>query len=241
MYFKYGDHQHPDNEVTIVSFRKRRRLSQRGWSKSLIYSMELHGELDASTQSNLKDKIEELEAAYANDGLDAVFYHDDDTASPYKIISSDTMSGTIIRDLQFPYGMEPEEYATQIKFRIVIEAEAKYSEKQILYFIETLQFLGNCGPRWKSVECAWGPPIVQLVSEQTVQKIIQEGRSMGLDGYPLYPGPLWPLLEHQHLRRVQLIGPKEWRNDRIEYGVRWRYVFSSGVPLAGAPHVGWWG
>ena len=44
-------------------------------------------------------------------------------------------------------------------------------------------------------------------------------------------------IEHGHLRDLKMFGPKEWRNKHSEYGIRWRYVFSSGIPLSGQPFV----
>ena len=237
MYFTYRDYQHAANEVTIVSMKKRRRLSPRGYMRSNIVTMELHGEILETTQAAFKTKIAELEEAYSEDGGDAIFYHDDGTPSEHQIISANTMSGTVVRDLSYPFGMQPEEYATQRKFRIVLEAEHNWSEKQVLFFHETLRWIGNCGPRWKAIETAYGPPVVQSVSLQTVQKVIQEGQAIGLDGYPIYPGPLFDTLEHGHLRDLKMFGPKEWRNKHSEYGIRWRYVFSSGIPLSGQPFV----
>ena len=98
--------------------------------------MVLEGEILESTQAAFKTAIEALEDAYAQQGQDAIFYHDDGTESAHKIISNDTVSGTLVKSVEFHKGDNPESYATEKAFRIVLEAEYDTSESDILYWKE---------------------------------------------------------------------------------------------------------
>lgn len=244
MYFKYGDHQHPDNEVDTVVMSRRRLVSPRGFMEKEIRTLVIGGELQASTQDAITALVEELEAAYLWDGRDAALYQDDDDITPHKLLSSDpdNLTGTLVKSLEYPR-TDGGEYATARTFRITLEATFDMSEKEVLEFRETLRFIGDCGPRWQAVETAYYAPYRQTISTNSVQRIYQQGYARGLSGYPAiglsmyWPEPIWPSLEHRHLREQTMIGPDATRKYHLNFGVRWRYVYSASSPQSGQPNL----
>jgi hypothetical protein len=200
-----------------------------------LRTMTIQGELIYDTQAGISSAILELEAAYLYDGRDLVFHQDDGANTPHQLLSGNSLSGTRVRQFEFaPIGNG--EYATARTFRIVVDAEYDISEKEVLEFRETLRFIGTTGPRWRAIEIAVGSPLVQVLSQNSVQRIYQQGFARGLSGYPIYPGPLFPAIEHGHLRQQEMIGPDQTRNFYKNFGIRWRYVYSAGSPQSGQPN-----
>jgi len=240
MYLTYGNFTHPAHEVVPVLFRKQKRYGRRGYKRSTLITLVCEGELQYDTQAEFKTAMEALEAAYLFDGYDVVFRNDDGTPTTHAIYSDQTVNGVEVKFIEYPHN-KPEEFATKRRFRLTFTAERDDAESQIDFFQERVRFIGNCGPRWKSVEWAYGAATGQTLSTNTVQRIIQYGYAVGVSSYveEWVPDPLWDVsYEHQQLREREYIGPElRYRNKSENFGVRWRYVFSSNYPLLGLPTV----
>ena len=238
MYWSYGTHTHSANEVNLLNFSKTRKKSRRGYRETEIRTVVLRGELIYSTQQQLSDAISVLELAYFYDGLDLIFYQDDGTRTPHTMLSNDpfNISGVTVKSLSYPVH-DGGEYATARTYQLVLEAEYDVSEKEVLDFTEQVRFLGTCGPRWRAIEMPSGPPEVQVISENSVQRIIQQGRAISLDAYFAYPPPLFPNIEHSEMADETLTSPRRNRKRLTHYETRWRYVYSSGIRQNAFPHT----
>jgi len=211
-------------------------------------TMVVQGHLIASTQATIKTAIEDLEQAYKmqaggdNGGiegwrLDAGLYHDDGTQSAHFLDASDAINGVRLKSLTWNV-KDGAEYATGRNYTIVLEADYMNVEDQIYDFSETVQFIGNTGPRWELVTQCYGPPLPNIIADQTPQTIIQAGTATGISAWPYIPGELLPW-EYKHgdmsyweYGSPEVIG----RNGKMMYPIRWRYVFSSIAKQDFRPH-----
>lgn len=240
MYFKYGTYQHPDNEVNVTSITARRRYSPRHRLFTTVWTLTARGEIitDEATsdgqQDAIKQRIAELQQVYADDGEDVGLFHDDGGKSGHYLNSLNSINGVSVIEMKWPTGQKAE-YATQRTFELVFQAEYLNVESQILYFEESLQFFGTGGPKWRVRDTVSGPVIVRPIYPKTAQTIIQSGRAIGLQGYPLIPVPLFPSLEHEDLRVTRYGSPRSYRNTYLEYPAHWQYRMTSPVGVSGVP------
>lgn len=242
MYWKFGGYQHPDNEVNLTSMEITTRFSPRGRPMTKLYRLHLHGELVYNGQSTLTTRINELINAYTgNTDVDCGLYQDDGTITPHKLQSSSTnpnnISGVKVVYRSWPKG-DPEEYATCRTFYIILEAEYKDLESQLIAFRESVSVTGTTGPRRRMVEMNLGPARWQQVSAMTRQEILQQGFAIGYDGYPLgfMPGPILPSLELVDQRYVENENPEFAGRQFVRYRTNWRYVMNSPIPQAPIPN-----
>lgn len=242
MYFKYGSYQHPDNEVCVVTFSRRRVHSHRNRIIKDVYEMHIAGQIIATStdsdtnQDTIKTRISEIQNAYSDDGEDAGLYHDDGERSGHFLNSLSSVNGVSVMYVEFPKGTEGAQYATSRWFKIGLTAEYLNIESDILVFSETLEFIGTTGPRWTYVPVKGNRPPVRVESyKQTPQRIIQSGMAIGLRGNPLVPPPIFPSLEQQEKRRIRRGSPKSYRNNFLEYPVNWEYHMMSNTGLSGVP------
>jgi hypothetical protein len=229
MYAKYGNHQHDANEVNIARMDVRARYSPRLLKTSLIFTIYLEGELLADTQATINDKIGTLINAYSVDGQDFGFYRDDGTITHHRLINSDpaAITGVRVINRSWPQG-DAAEFAVKRTFSITLQAEYTAADSQIFAWEETVELIGNCGPRYEIVETYDGP-VVQQLALRTSMKIIQSGSAIGYGGYVMWPGPLLPSLEHQELRRHSWGSAKRQGRLTLYYPSSWLYTHSSGI------------
>lgn len=223
MYWRYGTYQHPDNEVNVVNVTRKRRYSTRLRTLTTIVSVVLQGELLADTQSAIDAKIAQLQAAYAIDGFDLGFFTDAGVLTNHRLISTDPSCVTPVRilDLSFPVG-DAAEFAVKRKYQIVAQAEFLTPDSQLVEWHESVEYVGNGGPRWEIVDTYEGP-IRQLVAQRTATKIIQSGRAVALQTPILPPGSLLPAFELPDQRRVTLGSGRRLGRLALFYPTEWTY------------------
>jgi hypothetical protein len=238
MYLKYGSYTHPLGEPGWVITNEAVE-SDSGDIFAVRTRWEISGLISnqGGTAANMKTKIAALEAAYASDNQDATIYLPDGvTESNHKIVAANTIGGTkIVRRPSYPQSSGPEG-VTMRHFQLAIEALIPLtSEQVILAFEESVNFQGG-GPRYVMLETLTGPPIKQLGKQATIYQAVQEGRAVGLYGYPVVPRPLWPtaLMGNPRIRRRS---PRRVRSNYTEYEVSWSYEFASAVRMIGSPHL----
>jgi hypothetical protein len=229
MFARYGNFQHPANEVNIARMDVRARYSPRLLRTSLIFTIYLEGELLADTQATINDKIVALANAYSVDGLDFGFYRDDGTVTSHRLPSNDPASITGVRVINrsWPQG-DAAEFAVKRTFAITLQAEYTSADSQLWAWQESVEFIGNCGPRFEVIETYEGP-IVQQLALRTSMKIIQSGSAIGYAGYVMPPGPLLPGIEHQEQRRVSLGSAKRQGRLALFYPSSWVYTHTAGL------------
>jgi hypothetical protein len=240
MFFRYGAHQHPANEVNLVNFEAHRRFNERGHQTTILYRMFITGELQYVGQAAIHAAIQEFLAAYAIPNQNAGLYHDDGTPTRHLLVANDpnNLTGNRVLVHAWPRG-EPEEYATTRTFHVTIEAEYRAIEAELQAWFERVRVIGHGGIRYRWLEFAQGPPQRQIVNLQSMQELVQEGFAVGFDGYPLIhvPPPLYPALELPDLRQITTDAPTYRGNAFTNFRMEWRYVMQSPVHVNGFPHL----
>lgn len=204
MLFRYGNFSHDDGQINLTRMDIRYKRSPRGKRISRINTLHLQGEICQTTQALITSKIEELISVYSNDYQNCGLYQDDGTVTPHALTndSPDCLSGVRVVERSWPKG-GPAEYATARTFHITLEAEYLDVEDNLVDWQETLEFRGNTGPRVVVEETYFGPRSY-VAALKTSQKIIQSGRAIGMSGYVMPPGALFPQFEHVDQRYVRL-------------------------------------
>lgn len=244
MKITWGNYQFRDNEVTMATFSVRPKYNSRRRKESVVYQAHLHGEIlindtgvtsAAQLQAAQHARISEIVDAFADNGKDLLFLHDDGTPTRHSLISNDSISGTQVMHRSWPKG-DQDEYATCRTFYIIIQAEYLESETQLSEYFETLRFVSTGGPRVVAIDTAYGPPILQTVNLRTHQQVIQSGRAVGLTGYPLpYAIPIFPDYEHVDRRDVIVGTPQHNANGFTHYPLQWTFYFSLPTGVSAVP------
>lgn len=254
MFFKFGAHQHPNNEVNLVNYEVIPQLSDRGRPETTRIRMHVIGEIlvdqtlttPTARQADLNTKITTLINAYslANMDQNCGLYHNDGTITRHKLESSATnaanISGVRMVYRSWPKG-DPAEYATMRSFYIILEAIYRDLESQLVSYSEKVHGIGTTGPRHSWTEHATGLPTREIINQRTVQTLIQEGYAIGFDGWPaqfLYgSGPLFPNLEQLNRRQITRSGPNFMGRQFAYYRVDWRYVMESNFDTDPYPRI----
>jgi hypothetical protein len=238
MYCVYGGHRHPDNEVNLVNFEVIPQYSERGTKYASLHRVHLQGELIYTGQENLSNAISGLINGYADNNQTFCMYRDDGTQTPHRLIQDhdDNLSGVKVVHRSWPKG-DPAEYATTRTFSIVLQALYRDVESEILECRETLQFIGDGGPKWEWVKSPLGSHYQQTIFTGDTQKIIQSGRKVGLSGWPTKFEPILPTWEHRELRQIRMMEPifagRQYRN----YGIAWTYVMEPPPGISATPNL----
>lgn len=247
MQLKYGSYAFNANGTEITArtetvrneagapYKQRRSLHVAGY-------MEISGDTVAAQQADCTTKMNALEAALAKPFQDLIFYQDSGAESATSLRNSDSIGGVVVTaGPHYPDGIKG--YTSVQRFEFTAEAEyyilaeAGLSANITLSFEETLKFSGG-GPRFIYKESIVGPPQRQKTCDQTVYRVTQTGRAVGLRGYPSPAAPIWPanLLQAPDIDRI---GPDRmgWTDPRSYegFGITWSYDYGSAVKLIGAP------
>lgn len=224
MYARYGTYQHPDNEVNIARVAKRCRYSTRLRKLTTIVDIVLEGELLADTQATIDAKILQLENAYSVEGRDFGFFTDAGALTNHQLISTAANCVTPVRITGPSYLQgDAAEFAVKRTYQIVLTAEFLTPDSQLVEWFESIEYVGNAGPRYEYADTYEGP-IRQLVNKRTMQKIIQSGRAVALQTPILPPGSLLPAFELQDQRRVTLGSGRRLGRMALFYPTEWTYT-----------------
>jgi hypothetical protein len=240
MKFKYGPFEHDENDVDIISVQMERFSSPRNHVWFDRRTMEVQGRFCSTGQEAIRTRIRWLENAYKIDHVGNVgLYHDDNTASAHVLNDNASINGVRVLKYEFPKEGGGE-YATYRSYKLHFQADYLNMEDTIYSFEERLVFIGNGGPAWELIPTFATLPISYVHSWYTPQQIIQLGSAVGVVGWPLVPGPLYPaMFEHQNKRMVipqspQMIG----KNQKLLYPISWRYEFETAFPVtSGYPRL----
>lgn len=239
MYFRYGNYTHPSNTVNLTQIALKRMYSPRNRLHFDRWTLYCEGHFCTTGQANIKSQLREFETAYRKVGgaHDVGLYHDDDTKSAHWLGVNGSINGVRVMAIKYP-GREAE-YASGRSFALTFQADYLNAEDTINSFDETVQMIGTTGPRWRLKETFSGPPDVSPENEWTVQKIVQQGKCVGVQAPPLIPGPILPInYEHLDMRRVTRQSARQiGRLGKFLYPLQYRYVFSSGIPQNKYPHA----
>ena len=230
MFFRYGSHTHPENEVNLVSFRQETDRNARGGVASTRKTLTIEGVLLASTQATISSTIETLEKAYETEGKDAGLYTDDgagniSAVTPHFLDSGASVGGVKIQSISYPQGT-PSEYATQRTFTIVLFADFA-GDGGLVSFQESLSFQGTGGPRVVNVATVTGLGQQQITAQFSKVRIIQSGSSVGYQGRAAIPPPIFPQFELGEFRRISRDAPESNNGEFINWPTSWSYQFET--------------
>lgn len=243
MFFQYGGYTHPANEAKVMAFIVRPELTPRGvrWCSTV----EMHVQIEivvapnlnldtAGAQAYLNNRIIEIIAAYKDDYQDATFYHDDGTPTRHRMTNADSFTGVRIRHRTWPRS-DAGEYATTRTGYVVLEAKYKDLYSEIWSFQEQVRSVGTGGKRWRAQELVTGLPIATQLNQFTVQRVVQAGSAVGIDGYPLTMiSPLLPLqFEHEDMREFSPGTAQANGQGFTHYPCSWAFHYTLPSPLAG--------
>ena len=238
MILRYGNYDHALAEAAVVIERSTLQ-SEDGVPYAVRERWLISGVLQAESQLELTEAIAALCAAYAAPAEEVSLRQGDGaTLTAHRLRASDTLGGIrVVMPPSFPAG-EGAEYSRYRSYRVVLEADVRLHARdaEILAWSESLEFSGG-GPREVYLELRNGPPQRQTVSQETPFRVVQQGRAVGLTGYPLIATPLWPAQEDRPERRIRHLLPRTVGHGRdrtaTEYEVTWSYSFHSATPLVG--------
>lgn len=128
-------------------------------------------------------------------------------------------------------------YATGLSFSLAFEGRRLLNSagaNPILEFRETLEEVAG-GEIRGYVGGAINAPELQIFQQRQAYQYVQSGSAVGLYGYPLVPGALWPGNQLERMR-PSLASPRVLGRVDSEFEISWRYVFGSSRPLLGSPH-----
>ena len=199
-------------------------------------TMVLEGELKGTSQADIRQKLEYMSQFFQIDGNNSGLYHDDGSPSVHLLTNVGSLSG--VRLLQAPSfnRSDPAEYTTYRSFTFTVQADYPILFADTIFdWSETVRYRGNCGPRKQQIELDTGAPDEQIVSQQTVQYIIQSGRAVGTIGYPDPPDPLYSELLQDPDEGKGFDDPIPQGSGFTLYPRRWQYIMASNIPRDGRP------
>jgi hypothetical protein len=233
----WGTYSWAANSVKLA-WHNRTTQSEAGVPLSQVLTVDVSGYLAVSSQSDCTAKVEALETALSVPYRDLRFVDDSSADTHVVLYNSTSLSGVrITAGPHFP-ASQGGEYVNWRYFEFTAEAEYALSgtQAQLLSFEERVTIQGG-GPEYVVRKARRGPPVRQLVSEQTPYVARQSGQAVGWQAYPKAPSPIWP----QWLRRSGNIthgspkakGPGTARH--VNFLTAWEYEFEATSALIGLP------
>lgn len=232
MILRYGTYSHPDNEV-MISISQRPTFNEIGLRSGYVASWSVQGMILGTSSSDLATKIAALEAAYGVDGLDLVLYDSDGVSVRHAMRNTGSRTGVKISELSYPTG-DGTEYVTYRTYSFT--AEAEYQTDLGVFSISESYSFGGGGQQKIVIPTLSGPPVEQLVRQQTAYTCQQQGQAIGVAAYPTVPAPAFPSAEHRDRRRITYNRPSRiGRYGNQMYQVSWSYEFESPSALFALP------
>jgi len=236
---KYGDHSHELSDAA-VSISRVGEFNDAGVAYANRVVWRIQGRLEGDTQAAITTNINALEDAYNKQNQDISLQFDDGTNTAHAITIKDTLDGIRVSAApSYPIG-EGAEYATFRNYTIVVEALVKTSQlnSALVTWTETVSTSGG-NPRDVVIETLNTLPIIQRTANATAFIVTQQGRAVGLDGWPEFPTFVLAnaaILRNGRSRRSPrdvLVGSRRYRSF---WEVTWNYVFADVRIQAALPH-----
>jgi hypothetical protein len=231
--YKYGGHSHEVGEIIDFVWEKECHHTKRGRRDTSTLRATLKGQLLGCTYQEIRTAITALEKAYAYNGMKFVLSNPDGTDSAYVMDPTDPLMlvPPRIASISFPNGTREEMVATR-EFVIVLECVRKDVESEIIEYYEEIRHVGMTGAHWVFAQTLTGVVPYQVWVSGT-QRIIQDGYSVGMQGYYLAGATpiLGPAYEHVDCRVETLGKPLHLGNSFVYYPAKWHYEFETSVPM----------
>ena len=191
-----------------------------------------------ATQPNMTAAIRLLESDFNQQRPDLIFLEDDGVReSAWALRRNECTDGPKLVDASFP--ADPQNvYATGISYAasFVGRRPARTSvSNPILSFNEEISPQGG-GPIIGYVGGAINYAEAQVFKQHDPWTCVQRGSAIGLYGWPVPPGPIWPQAQTERMipRKIspRVLGPVQ-----MEWEVTWEYKFAWPFQLTGNPHT----
>lgn len=231
--FRYGNFLHPACEVYPKRIAVQPLFSDRGIRWGSRVSMRIAGDLvqvgaTELTPAEIQTRMNQIEAAYANDYQNAGFELDGAWSSHYLLTNSaNNLSGNKIVYRSWENAL-PTELANTRSFEVEIQATFADAYSDIFHFSETTTKVGSGGPMWR-IYPRWNlaPVKVQTTLNSPVRHVTS-GRIVSATGFLSPPAPYWPNEEQEWRRRITYVGPRNHGHPSgrfTHYEVRYQYSF----------------
>jgi hypothetical protein len=234
LYAKFGTYAFANNSIELrVSHRP--VLNDGGQPVEMMKRVDVMGYLDGEGAAAISQAASALVTALSIPYQDFLLYQDDNTPSDTSLYNAGSLTGVVVKDIDFPDGRAGE-YVTYRKFRFAVEASYPFNNTQsaLRSFHERITRSGG-GYRDVWRPSLNGTPQRQRVYRATVYTTIQEGQAVGFLATPLRPPPKWPQYLVEANPQTSEDSPERRGNLYTDFAISWRYEFQSDVPLLGAP------
>lgn len=221
-----------DNELNLVTIQKQTRLSPRGKRLQQVVQLACAGELIYSSTSAIVAKIQEYENALKQDNRD-FRYTVGGVLSHSLLNSADCVSGVKVIGYSFPRG-DAAQLATTRHFSFTLQATYDAPETDLVSWTETIEQIGNGGPKFFVVDTLYGPAAVG-VAISTAVYFTRTGSAVGYSTYPDPPGT-GPGLEFGWRRRIGKTGGRNLGNGIRFFTTRWSYFGGNDPTIFTGPY-----
>ena len=180
----------------------------------IAYTEKWHvkGRVTGTTEAQISTKIKALETALIPDMNNLAFFGENGVTAHF-LDSQSSTNGVEILGLKWLNANEGQkgsgaEYVFRRSFEFT--AKARYLDQSavemgqdaIIFYHETLQGIGDGGPKWRLVPSLRGPVQLQVVQAYTAYTGRQTDIRIGLNGTPNPVGPFYPGMEHTDVRQI---------------------------------------
>lgn len=240
MYLKVGSRIRPFNEAdAAISYSPIYDAYNR--MTSIDERWDITGRIVLQTnasQANMTKAIRLLQQDFNQERPDLIFLEDDGVReSAWALRANECMDGPKVVDSGFP--QDPQNvYATGTSYSVSMmgrRAVRSAARNPILEFTEEIDPRGG-GPIVGYVGGALNYAERQVFKQFDPWTCVQRGSAVGLYGWPIPPGPIWPQaqLERMIPRKVapRVLGPIQQ-----EFEITWEYKFGWPFALTGNPHT----
>lgn len=239
MYFQYGNYRHESGECQVDKPNPQNVYSDDGQLTAIKVRLTIKGRKHAATPGALTSALQEMEAAYAVNGQDAVLREDSGTATAIKIISANTTRG--VRVVQPPaYTNDtPASYTTFVDYTIILEAEITALDSTSNFNYRESVVFNPPAIATTNQEFVFRHPLEGQVQRQASDIITFQCRQSGSVSsnlfwlqpqMPMYPGAC-------HWKQSSVSYDVQNSKGAIVYVTTWDYAFESDSPLSGYPSL----
>lgn len=225
----YGNYAFPDGGVKFAIGQVLRE-SQPGIPYSTIVTLDLSGQLEASTPAALALATLALRTACLTPFRDIRILHNG--AVVEQMLNIATTTG--VRCIDGPHfpGESPADFSSYRKFTARFEAEYIVDAGPQVYEYQQTVSLSGGEPVNIWQLAVNGPPKKVMTCPQTPYEAVQSGSAKGLRTWPNPPTPIFGTPDKVAITRSS---PPRIGLTVRDFGITWEYRFTSVVPLNGGP------
>ena len=200
--------------------------------------MFVEGTVVASSQYNVGTRLEQIQAALADDGKDFGLYHDNNTPTIHFLQSNhpNNLTGNQISKKLFPTS-HGAEYVTGRDFSFCVQAEIADFETSLMIYQDSYQAEGDCGPIYEWEQTKQGI-LVRKKAPASVQRVLHSGTAITSSAFFTPPPPYYsPPFHLSHMKTIKYTGPMRYPQGAIGYRTDWTYHYRLPVDTYNTPTI----